>query len=222
MRLSELVDVEVLGRLADANYGANGMPIGIVDATDGAILVGVGWQDICLMYHRVHPETAARCRESDDYIKRHLFEAQPCEYRCRNGLRDIGIPIVVAGEHLATLFMGQFFYEEEAPDRAYFEQQARQFAFDETAYLRALDRVPVFSRKTIENILAYNTSLARFVADLAEGSLRQREAAAAAASLGRFPAENPDPVLRVSPDGKVLYANDAARTRLRPLVIDER
>ncbi len=30
------------------------------------------------------------------------------------------------------------------------------------------------------------------------------------ADLARFPSENPNPVLRVMPDGTVLYANDAA------------
>ncbi len=30
------------------------------------------------------------------------------------------------------------------------------------------------------------------------------------ADLARFPSENPNPVLRVMPDGAVLYANDAA------------
>ncbi len=31
------------------------------------------------------------------------------------------------------------------------------------------------------------------------------------ADLARFPSENPNPVLRVMPDGTVLYANEAAR-----------
>ncbi len=31
------------------------------------------------------------------------------------------------------------------------------------------------------------------------------------ADLARFPSENPNPVLRVLPDGTVLYANEAAR-----------
>ena len=31
------------------------------------------------------------------------------------------------------------------------------------------------------------------------------------ADLARFPSENPNPVLRVMPDGRVLYANQAAR-----------
>jgi signal transduction histidine kinase len=161
----------VVRRLAEANYKASGMPIGIVDAVDGAVLVGFGWQDICVLFHRVNPITQERCRESDAHINAHLDATAPCEYLCKNGLRDIGVPIMVAGQHLATLFLGQFFYEGEAPDRQFFVDQARAVGFDEAAFLAALDRVPVFPRHRAENILQYNQALARFIGELAERAL---------------------------------------------------
>jgi signal transduction histidine kinase/CheY-like chemotaxis protein len=219
--LRDLVDLGPIQRLAEANYRASGMPIGIVDAVDGAVLVGVGWQDICTRFHRVHPGTSARCRESDDFIKAHLSDARPCEYTCQNGLRDIGIPIRVEGEHLATLFMGQFFYEGEAPDRGFFVEQARRVGFEEGPYLAALDRVPVFSRAAVENILAYNAALAAFLGELGATALRRQRAEARAESLARFPQENPAPVLRLTgPDGAVSYANAAARAALRELGVE--
>jgi signal transduction histidine kinase/CheY-like chemotaxis protein len=174
VRLGELLDISALERLAAANHKATGMPIGIIDAVDGSVLVGFGWQDVCVLYHRTHPLSAERCRESDAYITEHLSEAAPCEYTCKNGLRDIGIPIRVAGEHLATLFLGQFFYEGESPDRAFFASQARELGFDEAGYLAAVARVPTFSRAAVEDILSYNAALARVIADLAEGSLRRQ------------------------------------------------
>jgi PAS domain S-box-containing protein len=180
VRLGDLLDISALQRLADANHKATGMPIGIIDAVDGSVLVGFGWQDVCVTYHRANPVSAERCRESDEYIKLHLSETAPCEYTCKNGLRDIGIPIRVAGDHLATLFLGQFFYEGESPDREFFVRQARELGFEESAYLAAVARVPVFSRASVENILAYNAALARVIADLAEGSLRRRQAEARA------------------------------------------
>jgi PAS domain S-box-containing protein len=45
----------------------------------------------------------------------------------------------------------------------------------------------------------------------------RKHAEARAESLARFPEENPDPVLRLSADLTVLYANPAARSRLREL-----
>ncbi len=171
MRLPELLDMAVVRRLTEANYKASGMPIGIIDAVDGSVLVGFGWQDICVLFHRTNRITMDRCRESDDHIKAHLSETAPCEYVCKNGLRDIAVPITVAGQHFATLFLGQFFYEGEAPDRQFFVTQAQSVGFDEAAYLTALDRVPVFTRAQVENILQYHQALARFLSELAERAL---------------------------------------------------
>jgi PAS domain S-box-containing protein len=220
VRLNDLLDISVLRTLAEANYKASGMPIGIIDAVDGAVLVGFGWQDVCTLYHRVHAISAERCRESDDHIKHHVAGSGPCEYTCRNGLRDIGVPIRVDSKHLATLFLGQFFYEGESPDRAFFRNQAQELGFEESAYLAAVERVPVFSRAVVENILAYNSALARVISELAEGALRRKRAEARAEFLARFPQENPDPVLRVASDLTLAYANDAARSALRDLGIE--
>jgi PAS domain S-box-containing protein len=172
LRLSQLLDMSVVQRLAEANYNATGMPIGIIDAFDGSILVDCGWQDMCVHFHREHPRSLERCRESDDYIKRHLSTGAACEYTCRNGLRDIGVPIVVAGEHLATLFLGQFFYADEPKNREFFVRQAEELGFDEPAYLAALERVPVLDRRAVENTVAYDRALVRFIGELAEGALR--------------------------------------------------
>jgi PAS domain S-box-containing protein len=169
--LSDLLDLTILQKMADAHHRAAGMPIGIIDAMDGSVLVGSGWQDICVKFHRADPVTRQRCRESDDYIKDHLVQGKSCAYKCKNGLWDIGLPILVAGRHLATLFLGQFFYEGETPDRAFFIQQAHEFGFDVDAYLSALDRVPVFSREKVDSILEYDKALVGFISDLAAHAL---------------------------------------------------
>ena len=175
-RLSDLLDLAIIQKMADAHYRAAGMPIGIIDAIDGSILIGAGWQDICAKFHRVNPELLKRCRESDNYIKEHLVEGEACHYKCKNGLWDIGIPIVVTGCHLATLFLGQFFYEGEVPDRKFFTQQAHSFGLDLDEYLAALDRVPVFCREKVNYILEYDKALANFIADLADHSLLKTKA----------------------------------------------
>jgi PAS domain S-box-containing protein len=172
-RLSDLLDLTSIQKMAEAHYRAAGMPIGIIDALDGAILVGSGWQDICVKFHRANALTLKLCRKSDDYIKDHLAQGEACSYRCKNGLWDIGMPIVVAGRHLATMFLGQFFYEDETPDRNYFIQQALRYGFDVDDYLAALDRVPVFTREKVDYILEYDKALTNFIADLAEHALLQ-------------------------------------------------
>ncbi|MEW6519816.1 MAG: PAS domain S-box protein [Thermodesulfobacteriota bacterium] len=175
-RLADLLDLAIIQKMADAHYRAAGMPIGIIDAIDGSVLVGAGWQDICVKFHRADPLSRERCRESDNCIKDRLVQGEACRYKCKNGLWDIGVPIVVAGRHLATLFLGQFFYEGEAPDREFFTRQAHEFAFPVNDYLAALDRVPVFSRAKVDYILEYDKALVDFIADLAERALLKIEA----------------------------------------------
>lgn len=211
-RYADLVDVASLQKIAEANYRASGMPVGIVDATDGSIIVGAGWQDICTCFHRANPAAEQRCRESDTYITKHLQKDTPCAYKCANGLWDIGIPIIVDGQHLATLFLGQFFYEGEAPDRAFFIHQADAFGFDQQEYLAALDRVPVFSREKVGNIIEYDLGLAAFLADSADKVLHvYRAEAAQKKSEDRFRAifqsVNDAIFLHEMPSGRVVDVN---------------
>jgi PAS domain S-box-containing protein len=175
-RITDLVDTAALQDMADSLYESTGMPIGIIDAIDNSLLVGAGWQDICTKFHRLHPEMLSRCQESDNYIKDHLKTGESCKYKCKNGLWDIGMPIIVAGKHLATMFLGQFFYEDESPERAFFIEQGKKFGFDVEEYLHALDQVPYFTKEKVENILAYNKSLVSFITSLAESALSRNKA----------------------------------------------
>ena len=175
-RLGELIDLAAVQQMADAHYQAAGMPIGIIDALDDSILVGVGWQDICVKFHRANPRSLKRCQASDNYIKGHLAGGQACHYKCKNGLWDIGVPIFVSECHLATMFLGQFFYAGEVPDRKFFTRQAQEFGFDLDDYLAALDRVPVFKREKVNDIVEYNQALVGFITSLAENSLLKRKA----------------------------------------------
>jgi len=173
-RLADLVDLPLIQKMVDAHYRAAGMPMGIIDALDGSILVGAGWQEICVKFHRANPASRRRCEESDNYMKDHLAKGKTCAYKCANGLWDIGIPIIVADRHLATMFLGQFFYEGEAPDREFFKRQAREFGYATDDYLAALDKIPAFNREKVEYILAYNNALAGFISDIAEHATERK------------------------------------------------
>ncbi len=144
----------------------------IIDAKSGEILVGAGWQDLCVKFHRAHVDSAKRCTESDLYIINHILDGRPCAYKCRNGLWDIGIPILVEDQYPATLFLGPFLYEVESPDRDFFTRQAKRFGYDLSAYLAALDRIAVFSREIVNNILDYSVAFADFIADMACKKMR--------------------------------------------------
>lgn len=70
-------------------------------------------------------------------------------------MQEVAIPIIISDVHLATLFFGQFFYDDEIIDIEYFRAQALEFGFDEKGYLEALSRVPIYSRDKVKHIIEY-------------------------------------------------------------------
>jgi PAS domain S-box-containing protein len=199
------------------------MVTGVLSAildSDGNILAATGWQDICTRFHRVHPEACKRCRESDAYIKAHLpdFTGEYLDYQCRNGLRDVAVPIIIAGEHLATFFTGQFFYDDDKLDVEYFRAQAQEFGFDEESYLEALSRVPVFTKEQIRNIMKFYRNLVQILVDMGLKNLelaqevKERKQAEKEASFFRTLIEKTcDPTYVIDPeDGwRMIYVNQA-------------
>jgi PAS domain S-box-containing protein len=169
----QLVDIGQIRQLLEAHFRITGILSAILD-TDENILVAVGWQDICTRFHRTHPVAGARCRESDSRVKKHLHDlgGDYLDYRCGNGLREAAVPIIINGEHLATLFTGQFFYDDEQPDPEFFRAQAEEFDFDTDDYLAALSRVPVCSREQIRNIMNYYCQLVKVMAETGLKNLR--------------------------------------------------
>jgi signal transduction histidine kinase len=178
-RISELLDMSVIQILAETHYRAAGMPLSIVDADDASVLVSVGWQEICIRFHRANQVSSKRCEGSDIISDMKFVEGQFYKYRCKNGLWHIAIPILVTGRHMATMFLSQFFYEGETPDREFFKAQAEELGFDKNDYLAALDKVPVFSNEKVDSMLAYDRALAAFIGDMAERSLKRYEAESA-------------------------------------------
>jgi PAS domain S-box-containing protein len=168
---SELVNIDSLKKMAESLYVAAGIPIGIIDV-EGTIIIAMGLQDICSKYHMVNPLTCERCSISNKYISEHLSEGGYIAYKCLNNMWDIAVPIIISGQHMATIFFGQFFYEDEVIDIERFRAQAIEFSFDEKEYLDALIRVPVYSKKKVESIIEYYSAL---VMTLAESGLRQLE-----------------------------------------------
>jgi PAS domain S-box-containing protein len=190
-KLPDLIDIPSLQMLMDRFHAATGIPVGII-GSDGEILVATGWQEICTRFHRAHPVTAARCRQSDACINTRLTTETYVEYKCRNGLWDLAVPIVIAGEHVATLFLGQFFYDDEEIDGEFFLRQAEEFGFDVPAYMTALRRIPVFTREKVRVIMEFYTSFVTFLVDAGLARCRQVET---------------ERTLRVSEEEKALILN---------------
>ena len=208
-RFSDLIDTAKVQRLTDLFHKATGIPASII-GLDGVIITGSGWQDLCTNFHRVNPETVERCIESDTLIANQVAAGQKYAlYTCKNGLIDAAAPIVIDGEHTANFFTGQFLFE--APDTTYFQKQARRYGFDEAAYMRAVEKIPIIKESQLRAFLEY---FAEFASFLGEMGLKQLKKMGTKATLKRYELlaqHTRDIILFLNgEDGRVLEANLAA------------
>jgi anti-anti-sigma regulatory factor/ligand-binding sensor protein len=172
-KLSDLIDIPTLQEILDAFHEVVPIASAIIEP-DGNVLTKTGWQDICIAFHRRHPETEARCLKSDAYIAKHLETGEEyVVYECANGLVDAASPIIVDEEHLGSVFVGQFLYE--SPDVERFRQQASEYNFDEETYLQDLANVPVVPKEKLAPVLHYLGVFTRMLTSIGMQRMRQRE-----------------------------------------------
>jgi len=160
-----IVDTGAVQSLMDDFYALTGIGVAIIDL-NGAVLVATGWQDICTQFHRVNPETARNCVESDVFLSQGVPPGAYRKYKCKNNLWDMSTPIMAGGKRIGNLFLGQFFIEGEVPDRELFREQARRYGFNEDEYLTALDRVPRWSERTVETVMRFYAKFANLLSRL--------------------------------------------------------
>lgn len=155
--LKDLLDIADFQDLSDSFTRLTGISTAILDLK-GEILTASGWRKICVEFHRKHPLTALRCLESDTVLAGQLAKGEKYNvYKCRNGLVDVAVPIVIENIHIGNLFAGQFLFEP--PDIGFFTRQAEEFGFEKKAYLEAVSEVPVFSTEKIRQAMNLLTNL---------------------------------------------------------------
>jgi PAS domain S-box-containing protein len=157
-----LVEAECIQPLLEDFYRLTRIPMAVIDVA-GRVVAGAGWQDVCLDFHRAHPETCANCIASDVELTRGVPPGEFRMYKCKNGMWDVATPLIVGGEHVANVFSGQFFFDDEPLDAEGFRAQARQYGFDEEQYMAALEQAPRLSREAVKTGMAYLTKLAGLI-----------------------------------------------------------
>ena len=173
--LVNLLDIPALQSLMDHFSELSHAVVAIVD-TRGKVLLRSGWQDICTQFHRIHPDSARNCTESDLALARSIRPGEHVGYHCRNGLWDVVTPLMIGGKHVGNIFTGQFFYEDDAIDEAPFALQAERYGYDQEAYLCALRRVPRVSREWVATLMVFLTEFAELISRSSFSNLKLAKA----------------------------------------------
>ena len=172
LTLGDIIDVQAIQRLMDDFYSLTHIGVALLDLK-GNILVATGWQDICTKFHRVHPETARFCKESDLQLSQGVEPGTCKMYCCKNNMRDIATPVIIGGKHVGNLFLGQFLLDDEPIDYELFRDQARRYGFNETEYIAAYERIPRWSRETIDTVMRFYIQLGKMIANLSCNNIIQ-------------------------------------------------
>ncbi|MBI5015164.1 MAG: PocR ligand-binding domain-containing protein [Deltaproteobacteria bacterium] len=175
--LGNILDAQAIQSMMEDFNKLTDMALAVLDVK-GNVLVAVGWQDICTRFHRVHPESARNCTESDLFLASNVRQGQYVDYKCKNSLCDVVTPLYIGGKHVGNIYTGQFFYDDEVVDVGSFIDQAARYGFDRESYLQALQRVPRLSRERVNTLMDFLVKFSDLVSRLSFSNLKLARAMA--------------------------------------------
>lgn len=223
IELADILDIDSVESIMQNFYHLTKIPMAIIDLK-GEVLIGIGWQDICTKFHRIHPDTCGFCIESDTQLTKDISPGETRLYKCKNNMWDVATPIIVNNQHLGNIFTGQFFFEDEPLDQDVFLIQAKKYKFNEVEYLDALKQVPRFNRQKLAEGMQFLAKLAEMISKLSYSNIKLAKSIAqnndliaslkqSEDSLSRYKLLSEysrDMIFFVKPDGKIIEANASA------------
>ena len=215
----DIIDLSSVHSLIESLQQATGIPVNLLDH-EGEMLVSAGWQDACAIFHRQHLKTNERCRESDFFFSRFLNsnELPPqgyIQHTCKNGMIELGLPIVIDDFHFATLLFGQFL--PDPIDLDFYREIAADCGIEEKPYLDAIASVPAFDQTIVNKLVAVYAGVVELLIRLGETHIeeaRTREELEKSEIQFRDLFNNAsDAVYIISTDGQILEVNNVACDR---------
>ncbi len=166
IKLTDLIDVEVLQRIQDGFSKYSGMSSLTTDENGVPITEGSAFVDFCTNYVRKSELGVKRCKECD---KRGAYEASKrgcaASYICHAGLIDFSAPIMVEGQVIGSFLGGQVRMKEV--DEDFFRNSAIELGLEPDAYIQAAKEVPVLERKEVDNAADFLSEIAKVLSEMA-------------------------------------------------------
>ena len=164
-RFSDLADIPKLQELMGSLYWLTDIAIGIIEA-DGNFLFCAGWRGACTQGEQ-------KLCDCHAFISANL---DPISYTCRRcptGMLHYACPIVIDGEHLASVYIGQFF--TDPPDEVAIRLESANRGLRPEEYRKMLDKIPIIPPMRLTLLLKYLKDLANMLADIGLQRRQQME-----------------------------------------------
>ncbi len=174
--LDDLIDLDRLRTVLEDFALATGFTASLATYPEQELLVATGWRDACTRFHRAIPASAEHCQQSDICLTSDLHDHKECNFRvCGMGLVEGATPVHIKGQHVASLFTGQVFFDK--PDVESFRKQAAVYGYDPGDYLAAITDVPVITELQFNKTLSALAGIASMIGEQGLANLRLKESA---------------------------------------------
>ena len=173
--IRDLVDLEKMRVIFEKFSQATGFVINFLDHPGMTPLITTGRRGLCTEFYRTCPASAELCAKSDHRLLGRLgAPGQLAVEVCSHGLAYCGTPIIINGNHIASLTAGQVLLEK--PDLERFKNHAALYGFEEDKYLEALKEVPVEPAGRLNSLTAFLGELVSVMAEqgLADAELKEK------------------------------------------------
>ncbi len=176
LTFKDLVDLNELEHLFESFSAATGFTTSLLDHTTEEVLLGVGWRNICVTFHRACPASREHCDNSNKQLTSGLNSAGKINiHHCENGLVSGSTPIIIEGKHFAYLYTGQVRFTP--PDIEQFRMQTQRYGYDEQHYLESLAEVPVVSEEKFTSMLHFLADMVSMIGETGLTNLRNLQTA---------------------------------------------
>lgn len=173
--IRDLVDLEKMRVIFEKFTQATGFVINLLDHPGMQPLLVTGRRGLCSEFYKACPASADLCLKSNSRLLGSLgAPGQLAVEVCSHGLAYCATPIMINGNHVASLTVGQVLLEK--PDLERFRNHAALYGFEEKKYLEALNEVPVEQAERLNSLTAFLGELVSVMAEqgLADAELKEK------------------------------------------------
>lgn len=166
LSLTDLISVEMLQNIQDAFSNITGMAALTTERDGVPVTKGSNFTDFCMKHTRTTEIGMKRCFECDKKGAEIALETgKSCAYECHAGLVDFAAPIVANGEMFGCFIGGQVLTEK--PDKEKVAKIAEEIGVDVELYQKAIDKINVIDKESIDRAAAALYTIANVLSDIA-------------------------------------------------------
>lgn len=174
LRLTDLIEVEILQKMQDAFAKMTGMAALTTDEFGTAITKGTNFSSFCTEYCRKSAVGVKRCEACDRNGALMALENRgPVSYYCHAGLIDFAAPIMLNGTMIGGFIGGQVLTHK--PDGDAMKKIAVEIGVDPEAFLEAADETNIVEKESIEKATEAIYEFAEILTDMAYKAYQSRQ-----------------------------------------------